>query len=88
MSIRKANYICMVTTPFVHYVSSRISASLTHTAACQMLGAEDGNFKIIGSTITEQGVLVPASKISLCSETKSHEMCMKCMKYIVTGPPG
>lgn len=30
-----------------------------------MLGIEDGTFKIIGSTMIEQRVLVPASKISL-----------------------
>lgn len=36
---------------------------------CQILDTEDGTFNITGSTMIEQGVLVPASKISLCNES-------------------
>ena len=82
MSIRELiMYACSVLL-FVLSVSTRISASLTHTAVCQILGTEDGNFKIIGSITIEQRVLVPASKISLCNETRSYpyKTWMKCMK--------
>ena len=64
-------YACSLL-PFVHSVSTRISESLTHNAACQMLGIEDGTFKIIGSTMIEQRILLPASKISLQWDTIRH----------------
>ena len=46
-----------------------------------MLGIKDGTFKIIGSTMIEQRILVPASKISLCNKAQLYP-CKTWMKYV------
>lgn len=69
MAIRKANYRCLFTAPLCMLCFYKNQFIIdTHTAACQRLGTEYGIFKIIGSTVIEEGVFVPVFKISLWNE--------------------